>query len=101
MENISLISEFKQNMGDNIIAYVEKDKVYELLIHVKGMPRVRFHLQDENTGNYILCVNKITTMITGQYVYKFKVPQSCLLVYESDGNGTVYVDHVTVMEGVL
>lgn len=101
MENIALISEFKQNMGDNVIAYVEKDKVYELTLRVNGMPRVRFHLQDENTGEYILCINKITTMITGQYTYKFKVPQPSLLVYESDGNGIVYIDHVAVLEGVL
>lgn len=93
MENLSLVTEIKQNIGDRIIGYAQKNKQYILRVVVVGEPRLQFHLQDELTGKFILCINRITNMITGTYTYKFTSPEDSILVYDIFQNGTVQIDY--------
>lgn len=99
MTNLALISEIKQNIGDKVVAFLEKDKRYEFVFDVKGDPRIQFHLQDELTGKFILCINRITTMTAGTYRYVFIAPEDSILVYDTDGRGIAYIKHVHKLEG--
>ena len=83
MINIALISKIKGTIGDNVIAHIKKGKTYLLEVTVEGDPWVQFHLQDELTGKFILCINHIPDMTTGKYKYRFVAPDDSLLVFSA------------------
>ena len=98
INNLALVTDIKQNIGDRIVGYAEKDKIYILQVTAKGEPRLQFHLQDETTGKFILCVNRIATMLATTYTYRFQAPDDSILVWDISGNGMGHIDYFGLEE---